>query len=290
MVTTTMGDDDLLSRANAAAAGAAWLLRQRLLDRMDVALAREGVTVLLVKGAAMAHRYAQPWRRSMADIDLLLRPGDAAAVARALVALGLSRCAPPPQRRHSRQFFFETSFVATQGGAQLLVEAHTQLDKMVARPIDLDAIMARATPRQPRSSLWLPGDEDHVLLLVLHAAVSDYSHPAAWRDLALLWRPPLDVAMVLQRAHRWRMMTALHVALQHMRRQGIEVSDEVLLATRPGVGRQWWVRRVYLRRRYAAQRRLGWAWVRRQSALRDDVFAWYGGVMRYAWCRLRDGW
>ncbi len=275
-----------------AGLGAAWLLRQHLLDRMDSAFADAGLQVMLVKGAAIAHRYAKPWRRTMADVDLLVRDRDARAVARALRGAGLEQLPRQVDRRHSQHAFFDESFVDVRGGAQLLVEAHTQLDKMVARPVDQAGIFARASARKAGSSLLLPSDEDHVLLQVLHVAASDFIHPVAWQDLALLWHPALCKRSVLLRARRWRLSTALHLTLRYMRRHGIAVADEYLLATRPSRWRRRWLQRVYPANQSVEakieDRQMGWAWVRRQTVLRDDMLAWCGGVMAYGLARLRD--
>ncbi len=297
---TALGDRVPLAAAPAnpadareqASLGAAWLLRHHLLDRMDAAFVDAGLQVLLVKGAAMAHRYAKPWHRTMADIDLLVRQRDASAVATALRSAGLQQLPAPADRRHSQHAFFDRSFIDTCGGARQLVEAHTELDKMVARPVDRAGIFARASPRQQGSSLWLPSDEDHVLLQVLHVAAADFIHPAAWQDLALLWHPTLCKRSVLVRARSWRATTALHFTLQAMRRHGIEVEDEYLRATRPPGWRRKWLEQLYSEQKQAAAsaetREMGWAWVRRQTLLRDDVLAWCGGVVAYGLARLRD--
>ena len=270
------------------AAAAAWALRERLLNQLDAAFAKRSLQVMMVKGAAMAQRYAKPWQRTMADIDLLVKDRDMSAVKEALLDSGLSPQAPHLDRAMSKAAFFEESFIHEQAGLLQLVELHTSLDKLVKRPIDHDAIFARASARAPSSSLLLPTDEDHVLLQVVHVAASDFVHPAAWNDLNILWTGLLSKDEVLSRARQWRLSTALYLSLRHMRRHGIPVQDHYLRACAPPWWRKRWLARKFSDSASAPRGEMGWAWIERQSALRDDAAGWCFGVAKYAATRVID--
>ena len=271
-----------------AGAQAAYLLRVHALERLGAALGAEGLAVLLVKGAALAmSHYPRPWERAMADIDLVVRPGARERTLAALVKHGFTRVAGP-ERPLSRDFFGETCLTLACGAASVLFELHTTLDKLVPRPVDHAAIFARATPAPDLSGVWLPADEDHLLLLALHAAAHDFHHEPACADVELLLARGLDEAAVLERARRWRLGTVLFVMLSLLREGGsTRVSDGLLRALEPGGLRLAAVQRY---RAHVADpetsRSLGWPWIARQTVLRDDLSAWVRGLVSYAGVRV----
>src|SRR5712692_2106780 len=112
-------------------ARAAYVLRAHLLERIGLALVSAGLDALLVKGAALAiTTYRHPWEREMSDIDLVVRPGRSAEVLGCLERLGfVTRW--PADRPFSRDALGELGLVAMVGGVPMLVEVHTQLDKLV---------------------------------------------------------------------------------------------------------------------------------------------------------------
>jgi Uncharacterised nucleotidyltransferase len=72
---------------------------------MIAALAGDGLAPLLFKGAALAHtHYAEPWLRPRVDTDLLIRPHEREAAARACERLGCVRVPRPVGDHVTHQF------------------------------------------------------------------------------------------------------------------------------------------------------------------------------------------
>jgi hypothetical protein len=148
----------------------------------------------------------------MQDIDLVVRPGTRAQVVRSLVAQGFT-LHRVPGRPLSAEALGEVALRADYCGATVLIEVHTHLDKVVARPIDYGEIFSRALPAPNLPGLLVPTAEDHALLIVLHAATAEFGHRVAFDDLALLFGRGLDQAILLERARRWRLRTATFLSL-----------------------------------------------------------------------------
>ena len=270
-----------------AASRAAYVLRMHALSKLEGALRDRGLDALLVKGAALAMtHYDEPWTRAMGDVDLVARPGACGRTLKALAAHGFVAGATAG-RPLSGDFFGETGLTLDCGATSVLLELHTGLDKLVARPVDYEAIFARASPAPGLPHVLLPSDEDHVLLLALHAAGHDFLHEPACADLDLLLARGVDEAALLHRARQWRLGTVLFVMLSLLRERGsARVPDRLLATLAPGALRRAAVG-VY-RSRLAtpgASESLGWPWIARQTVLRDDLPAWARGVLAYAWAR-----
>src|SRR5262249_35200575 len=153
------------------------------LRAVSAALSAEGLSALLVKGAALAiETYPDPAARPMGDVDLLVRRADRDRVVAALVRAGAT-VHRPPGRPYSAALLGEMQLVLPLGATSTLVEVHASLDKLVARPVDEGAIFARARPAPGLPGLLLPAPEDHALLIALHAANDGLRHPIAFLDL-----------------------------------------------------------------------------------------------------------
>jgi hypothetical protein len=289
---TMHGADGRATMSVAAHAGAqaAYLLRMHALQKLDSALGAHTETaldVLVVKGAALAMtHYARPWERAMVDIDFIVRPGARDGVLAALVEHGFV-VDPSVERPWSHEFFGETALTLACGAITVPFELHTTLDKLVPRPVDHDAVFARAASAPGRPHLRLPAGEDHVLLLALHAAGHDFRHAPACADLDRLFASGVDEGTVLRRAQQWRLETALFVMLSLLRESGsTHVPDRLLRALEPSGLRRAAIRRY---RMHIADPgtvlRLGWPWIARQTVLRDDLAAWARGVVDYAGVR-----
>src|SRR5262249_33249146 len=195
----------------------AYVLRTHVLERMGVRLIEEGLDALLVKGAALALTvYERPWDRTMQDIDLLVRQDMRERVIEALEQIGFAAWRPAG-RPLSWEALGEIPVEASCGGARVLLEVHTQLDKIVSRPIDYGEIFSRARPAPGCPGLLVPSMEDHLLLVGLHAAGTEFNHMVAFRDLALLLASGLDHTALIDRAKRWGLGTAMFVALSALR-------------------------------------------------------------------------
>ncbi len=268
-------------------ARAEYALRCHALERLSQALAPSGAEALLVKGAALAlTHYPRPWQREMTDIDLVARPGERDRLLAALERAGCQKEPPPAGRFWSSEALGETALILSEGALSVRVELHSRLDKLVGRPVPYAAVFARARREPGLLGLRLPSAEDHALLVALHCASSDYLHPPGFIDLELLLRRGLDGALLEARARRWRLCTALYVALQALRTlEAPSVSDELVERFRPARWRRWALSRSYRLGRYPVTPqapRPGWRWTMRQSALRDDTARWLGGLTSYA--------
>jgi len=291
-VLTPKGESRACGDARDASARAAYVLRAHVLEQVGRRLAAEDLDAMLVKGAALALTvYERPWDREMQDIDLLVRPGTRERVIRAVAAIGFT-ARPPRGRPLSADALGEVIFEATCGGAVVLLEVHTQLDKLVSRPIDYGEIFDRACPAPGYPGLLVPAPEDHVLLVALHAANAEFGHSPASRDLALLLESRLNHPALIERAKRWRLGTAMFVAFSALKCvAGSDVPDDVMEALTPGPLRLAALRQFYRPEHLPVAKRplrLGWRWVLRQTPLRDDLARWCAGVIRYAGLRVAE--
>src|SRR6185503_4285201 len=93
----------------------------QILDAFDIA----GISVLVLKGAALAHLvYPAPGLRPMSDVDLLVHPEQAALSQSVLADLGFS--APPsPQHRRLASHHHLPAASILRDGHYLQVEIHT---------------------------------------------------------------------------------------------------------------------------------------------------------------------
>lgn len=264
---------------------AAALLRAHLLPRIARALAAEGQRALLVKGAALALTvYPDAAARSMSDIDLLVRREDSDRIVAALVGAG-GAAHPPQGRPWSAALLGELGITLPAGAMSLLVEVHTSLDKIAARPIDTGALFARATEAPGLPGLSVPAPADHALLIALHAAGHDFHHPIALLDLELLFRRGLDFGALTARARAWRLGTVMFLLLRSLRELGAaSITSAHVAAFEPSLAR----RALLQRREGAAAPELGLPWILGQAPLRDDLGVFALGVLRYAAVRAAE--
>jgi hypothetical protein len=271
------------------AARAQVLLREHVVRRLDEALTRAGARALVVKGEALARTvYPEPWMRFMTDIDLVLPDEDERGVARELLAAGFERDLAPVGRQHSLAALDETRFILPIGDGAFVVEVHGGLDKVVRRSIDFVPVMQRA--ELLGDSLLLPTNVDQILMVVLHAATSDFDHAHCWLDLHLLLGTSFSLPDLLERAERWELRTALYVAMNALRHAGSErVPDALLEHCRPGPLRRRALKRYFAPDRFpmhAGGRPYGISWAIRQVPLRDDTLKWMRGCARYGAIRV----
>lgn len=278
--------------SNPAQARAHYALRVHALERISQALQQAGLTAMLVKGAAMALSvYPKPWHREMGDIDLLVRPDDLASAVAVLEQLGGERVSYEG-RRFSGKMVAEREFVLPMGKMAWSVDLHTRMDKLVGRPIPYTALFGRGEPVPELPGLLVPCVEDHALLLVVHCAASEFDHPVAWLDLALLLKGGLDLETLASRSRQWRLNTALYVALLTLCELDMATVPAAFLdRLQPGKLRAWVLARCYRVGEFPLLQRgkqLGWRWVARQFPLRDDSVRWLSGVARYTAARVLD--
>lgn len=284
-------DPQALPVPPSAEAHAAAMLRAHVLRALSRASAAAAVPVLLIKGAALALTvYPTPASRAMADIDVLVRPGDRDALLRALEREG-GTVHHPAGRPLSRELLGETAVMLQAGSLHYLVEVHTSLDKLVPRPIAAQTLLDRATPAPGLPGLFLPSFEDHALLIALHLAGHDFHHPVGLLDLELLLRRGLDTTALVERARGWALSSVMFVSLSTLRALGAaSVSEALIAAFAPGPLRRALLGRTYPPGAPAPDEgdSLGWPWVLRQTPLRDDPLPWLLGLGRYAALRARE--
>lgn len=268
----------------------AYLVRRRVLDQVGAIFADANVRALLVKGAGLAETvYPEPWRRTMADIDLIVRPQALAVALEALGAAGIEVVPVPPERRYSFGVFEERTALVSVGPLRVLVEVHTGLDKVVPHPIAWSAVWDRAVPVEGLPpSLLVPSFEDHVLLVVLHVALSEFEHPSAWDDLQALWHAGLDFDAVALRAKEWGLTLSLELALARLSERHAALDLAALRSNCPSSGvRSAIARRVFAHR---GRRTVGLTWLAKQTVLREDPARWLFGLVRFAVLRGADRW
>lgn len=185
-------------------AEALWEARAVHLERCLEVLARAGVRSVVLKGAALAvAHYPHPALRPMADLDVLVAPGQRAAAVRALQAVGWTL---EEDTEHA-------AALAGPGGGRL--ELHGSLTSCPAVfPIRFDDLYGRALPLPIVDGMRL-SDEDMLLHLGLHTA---FQHGLRVRlgqyaDFGVLLGRALDWDRVTQVAARARGLAALASSL-----------------------------------------------------------------------------
>jgi hypothetical protein len=281
--------------ADVGRARAEYVLRRRALEQLSVAFGGAAMQAMLVKGAGLAETvYAKPWLRQMGDIDILVPLADRDAAIDLLLAAGCELVPLGRGRRISGLASGTRQLVIRVGRLCWEIDLHTRLDKIVGRDIDYAAVFERAQPLADRGlpGLMIPSAEDHVLLLVIHAAAAEFCHAATWCDLELLLAGDVDTARLFARAKDWQLLTSLHVVLRTLTALGSQHPlDPIIDDSAPA-----WLRRTLLSRMYRIgefpvarrPREQGWRWILRQLPLRDDALRWCAGVMVYGWRRVAD--
>jgi Uncharacterised nucleotidyltransferase len=121
--------------------------REKCVDQLLVAFATAGIPIILLKGAALAHRiYPSPELRPMVDIDVLIDPADterAVAIAR---SLGYSFACRHGSRFANRMHHLPVA-TTTQSGFRIALEMH--VDTMSPNQPDSLTLATLASKPQP---------------------------------------------------------------------------------------------------------------------------------------------
>ncbi len=204
------------------------LAHRRELTRILDALAAQGLEVLLLKGAALAHTlYREPWLRPCSDADLLIPEARRPAVFDVLERLGYRRA------RSAGGEFASAEAAFSREGAPLPLDLHWRINNspLLSSALEFEELRARALPVAALGpNARAPGPVDAVLLAATHRA-AHYQAPLHVGDRArrgdrLIWLydlhllvPPLTPAQggeLAQRAARQRVaglcLDALRVA------------------------------------------------------------------------------
>jgi hypothetical protein len=180
-------------------------------------LPEAGIPTLLLKGAALATRYyPEPGLRPMADVDVLVRSGDAVAAVDRLTALGWSAPSRPDPWRLA-----EMHAMALSGQGMPSLDLHWRLQEEAEDSAGETTLWERARPAE------LAGVATHVLDpadQLLHVV----AHGARWRpDGSLRWvadawvvmrSGELDWDRFVAEARRRRLTPAAGEALTRLRK------------------------------------------------------------------------
>ncbi|MFH1811247.1 MAG: nucleotidyltransferase family protein, partial [Pseudomonadota bacterium] len=225
------------------------MLRAAELERVRALVEGRGHGLLFLKGLAFVDTlYADPGDRAMCDVDLLVRPGERAAVAEVMYGLGYER--PRGIVSRQRPVTVETDYewgLRSPPPLSTSVELHTGFCQPTRFEVDLEGVWQRAR-RHRAAGREIPTlcAEDQVLYLALHlgkhAFIADGRCDEDLKRVIAQWRP--DWTVVVERAGQWRIRTNLYIALMRARSVGAEVPQGVLDELRPRVLRRLLMGRV----------------------------------------------
>jgi len=184
------------------------------------ALSEAGVPVILLKGAHLMDAvYRNPALRPMSDLDLLIRPEDAARACHALAAAGFH--ADPRKAAFTGRIDREIR-LDKSGVHDLHIELHTDLNRPTRHHwFPMDALWERSIAYvldgEPARAL---SAEDNAVFLAAHAVPHAFGQLIWLRDIAGLMAAGLDgdeLARAASEAHARRaVQAALALAASHL--------------------------------------------------------------------------
>jgi hypothetical protein len=198
-------------------------------DRAIEALSGAGISVLVLKGAALLGSVYDLGERAMEDVDLLVSPRHAAAAERALRRAGFSRGGDPRRPLGSRHHHA----CAFARDPNLRIDLHTAIAYPPRWRLTAEALFSRAVAwplatAARNSVVRRPATED----LLIHPAVHAVSSELQTDDRAILDLQQIaecllpDWAEVVARADHVRASVALWLLLAHASHQtGRPVSE-----------------------------------------------------------------
>jgi hypothetical protein len=192
-------------------AGGVWAANAALArnwGEATAALREAGIETVTLKGMALANTvYREPGLRPMADVDLLVRPGDHAVALATLRELGYRTPGEAADRLGASRSFAEL----VRDGARIDLHWHAarylRFESVVE--IDHDGLWRRARPLVAQGgSSRMPAPEDLLLHLVLHLTLgSDFARVLWYADIDAAVRrfaSELDWDRLEAEADRWR--------------------------------------------------------------------------------------
>ncbi len=219
-------------------------LQRRLYDTV-AALAHAGIEPVLLKGAAVAHTaYPHFALRPMSDIDLLVRPEQAAPSLEVLQNAGWapSRYAHPAKAYEEHQHL--PPLDDEGGGTGAGLDLHTDLFGR-GHPFRFSALdvhrCARRLTREGNASLLVPDPVHQLLHACVHFAWANMLTRSGWRtfrDIAALARlPDVEWGRFIDLAHRSRAATCCYWTLWLAgSTMGCPVPIDVMGKLRPRLG------------------------------------------------------
>jgi hypothetical protein len=202
-----------------------------LLMEVSGQLQKCGVTFLCHKGPALAQTlYGDVAMREFGDLDFLVRAKDVQQAGAAMAEIGLTnKLALSP--RQGREYL-RTGYEYVFGTAREpnLVEIQWQLlPRFYSADLELEEFFQRSVELSLEGAdLRTPCDEDHLLLLCVHAAKHGWSQLGMVRDISTLADRGLDWNFILHEASRLGLKRILDISLKLGERLlGLKVPGEI---------------------------------------------------------------
>lgn len=211
------------------------------LDKITASLSRAGIPAALLKGAHLGrYVYRNPALRPMADIDLLVRPGDMSRALKALHELGYGDGRPVPFDLMRNYHHHAPSL---GDGSGIFVELHWHIvppnQRFLLAPEDLwtDAL---SIDTNEASGVYLLAPETAFLSLCVHAA---WQHRFSLNSMLSLadmdrlirdTRPGINWEALVEKASRWKIERSAYLGLRLIRRLlRTPVPDKAIASIRP---------------------------------------------------------
>jgi hypothetical protein len=186
------------------------------LRRITQEFDQRGIEFLALKGPALAEQlYGDPGMRQFGDLDLLVRPPDAARARAALICLGYE----PQLRLSARQdksylhSGYEHAFGL--GADRHLVELQWGIvPRFYAMRFQVEALFERAIEIEfDGLKIRTLGREDLMLVLCVHAAKHEWGELGMLRDIMALAQLDLDWDWILGEALRLGILRIIQISL-----------------------------------------------------------------------------
>lgn len=224
-----------------------YLLGVQQLTRLLSAFEHQGVPVIPLRGPALADLlYRDPGLRPFTDLDLLISEKHLPRALPLLAALGYRHMEAGLPLPHELAWRHAASFTAEDPDT-LPIDLHWGVvdypGSAPAAPIDHQQLWDRAVRVEgPGGIRWGLCPEDLLIYLAVHWAVHHALSGLIWQlDLAMLilrHGQVLDWDAVSERAHRWRVRSALFFALQEVQKHfEVTIPPWALARLRPGGAR-----------------------------------------------------
>lgn len=178
------GDASAPGRASYLTALSWNLARLARLEPLLAAARAAGLRLMPIKGALLVRtHYGDPGARPMADLDVVCAPAELPRALELCQDLGFVRL-PAPEFRSARDAVHDVKLFDRGVG----IELHHQLWHELRMARDVEPLLERAREIAfGATSAWAPDDDDHLYVVMLHAATHGFCGNALWlTDAALL--------------------------------------------------------------------------------------------------------
>lgn len=204
----------------------------RILERFHEA----GIRASVLKGPAMAERYANPKHRPFSDIDLLVEAGQLDTALATLTADPLNGVLPHKRpKADKRDIVFEGV-----SGVRFNVDVHwdlfsySQLRGSAAGATEAAWSAAWERPDSPWGLVWEIPDAYRLAFLATHSVLDHRFRLILFRDFLEFTRHPVDWGELEELSSRWGLRSTTHLALWMSKAMlGADVPGEFLAAIRP---------------------------------------------------------